>query len=58
MIRRLIESEVGAECAVDWPKECRRLGTRHDKLAVNFVAFTQLAFMQKYLRILDPSDRA
>ena len=46
------------ECAVGWLKECRRLGTRYEKLAVNFVAFAHLAFMLKYLRILDPSDRA
>jgi len=46
------------ECAVGWLKECRRLGTRYEKLAVNFVAFLKLAFMQKYLRIIDPSDRA
>ena len=46
------------ECAVGWLKECRRLGTRYDKLALNFLAFTKLAIMQKYLRVLDPSDRA
>ena len=46
------------ECAVGWLKECRRLGTRYDKLALNFLAFTKLAIMLKYLRVLDPSDRA
>lgn len=46
------------ECAVGWLKECRRLGTRYEKLALNFVAFTKLAFMLKYLRVLDSSDRA
>jgi transposase len=46
------------ERAVGWLKECRRLGTRYDKLALNFLAFTKLAIMLKYLRILDPSDRA
>jgi transposase len=46
------------ECAVGWLKECRRLATRYDKLALNFLAFTKLAIMLKYLRILDPSDRA
>jgi transposase len=46
------------ECAVGWLKECRRLGTRYEKLAVNFIAFAQLAFMLKYLRVLDPSDTA
>ena len=48
----------GIECAVGWLKECRRLGTRYDKLALNFLAFTKLAIMLKYLRILDPSDTA
>jgi transposase len=42
------------ECAVGWLKECRRLGTRYDKLALNFLAFAKLAVMLKYLRILDP----
>lgn len=46
------------ECAVGGLKECRRLGTRYDKLALNFLAFTKLAIMLKYLRVLDPSDRA
>ena len=41
-----------------WLKECRRLGTRHEKLAVSFLAFAKLAFMLKYPRILDPSVRA
>lgn len=45
------------ECAVGWLKECRRLGTRYEKLAGNFIAFAKVAFMLKYLRILDPSDR-
>ena len=48
----------GIECAVGWLKECRRLGTRYDKLALNFLAFTKLAIMLKYLRVLDPSDTA
>ena len=46
------------ERAVGCLKECRRLGTRYDKLALNFLAFAKLAVMQKYLRVLDPSDRA
>jgi transposase len=46
------------ECSVGWLKESRRLGTRYEKLALNFVAFMKHAFMLKYLRILDPSDRA
>ena len=46
------------ECAVGWLKECRRLGTRYEKLALNFLAFAKLAFVLKYLRVLDSSDRA
>jgi transposase len=46
------------ECAVGWLKECRRLGTCYDKLALNFLSFAKLAIMLKYLRVLDPSDRA
>jgi hypothetical protein len=36
------------------------VGTRFDKLAVNYRATVQLAMLQRYLRILapnDPSDR-
>jgi transposase len=43
-------------CAVEqctgWIKECRHVGTRFDKLAVNFLAMIHLAFIQRYLRIL------
>lgn len=46
------------ECAVGWLKESRRLGTRYEKLALNFVAFMKLGFMLKYLRVWDSSDRA
>lgn len=46
------------EQAVGWLKECRRLGTRYEKLGLNFLAFVQLAIMLRYLRLLDPSDRA
>jgi transposase len=44
------------EHAVGHLKECRRLGTRYDKLGLSFLAFLKLAIMLKYLRILDPSD--
>jgi transposase len=56
--RRTYRKRSRIECAVGWLKECRRLGTRYDKLALNFLAFAKLAIMQKYLRLLDPSDRA
>jgi transposase len=46
------------EQAVGWLKECRRLGTRYEKLGLNFLAFVNLGIMLKYLRLLDPSDTA
>lgn len=46
------------ERAVGWYKECRRLGTRYEKLAVNYVAFWLVAMMEKDLRLLGFSDRA
>jgi len=41
--RNLIERVVG------WYKECRRLGTRYEKLAVNYVAFWIVAIIEKVL---------
>ena len=41
--RNLIERVVG------WYKECRRLGTRYEKLAVNYVAFWMVAIIEKVL---------
>ena len=45
------------ECCIGWLKECRRIGTRFEKLAVNFLAMIKLAIIRRYLRILDISDR-
>jgi transposase len=45
------------EQCVGWLKENRRIGTRYEKLAVNFLAMIQLAMVKRYLRILF-SDRA
>jgi transposase len=41
--RNLIERVVG------WYKECRALGTRYEKLAVNYVALWLVAFIEKLL---------
>ena len=49
--RSIIENCVG------WLKECRRIGTRFEKLAVNFLGMMKLAIIQRYLRVLF-SDRA
>lgn len=50
--RNIIERLVG------WLKENRRLATRYEKLAVNFLAMVKLAMIQRCLRLLDSSDRA
>jgi transposase len=39
-------------------KEHRRVGTRSEKLAVHYRAMVQVAFIERYLRILDPSNTA
>ena len=39
-------------------KEHRRVGTRSEKLAVNYRAMVQVAFIERYLRLLDPSNKA
>lgn len=46
------------ECCVSWLKECRAVGTRYDKLATSYMATVKLAMIERYLRILDSSDRA
>lgn len=45
------------ERCVGWLKGCRSIATRHEKLAINFAAMVQLAFLRQYLRTLRPSDR-
>ena len=45
------------EQCVGWLKEDRRIGTRFEKLAVNFHGMLQLAMLKRYLKILF-SDRA
>jgi len=37
-------------------KHNRRLGTRYEKLAVHYLAMLKLAFVSRYLRLLEPSD--
>jgi transposase len=54
--RKLYRRRSVVEQAVGWLKECRRLGTRFEKLAVNFVAMIHLAFIERYLRVVF-SDR-
>jgi len=45
------------ECCIGWLKECRRIATRFEKLAINFLAMLKLAMIEQYLRY-DFSDRA
>ena len=40
------------EQCVGWMKESRRIGTRFEKLAVNFHAMLQLAMIHRYLKLL------
>jgi transposase len=46
-----------AEQCVGWLKEFRRIGTRFEKLAVNFHGMLQLAIICRYFKLLF-SDRA
>jgi transposase len=50
------------EQCVGWLKECRAVGTRFDKLAVNYTATLKLAMIRRYLRkltaVTDPKNRA
>jgi transposase len=41
------------ERCIGWLKECRRIATRFEKLAVNFLAMLKVAMIQRYLRLLD-----
>lgn len=45
------------ERCVGWLRESRRLATRHEKLAVNFLAMVKLAVIRRCLRLLDSPDR-
>jgi transposase len=38
------------EQCVGWLKEARRIGTRFEKLAINFLAMLKLAMINRYLR--------
>ena len=39
------------ERCIGWLKACRRLATRYEKLAENFQAMIELAFIQRYLAL-------
>ncbi len=37
---------------VGWPKECRALTTRYEKLATNYQGLVKVAMTERYLRLL------
>jgi transposase len=45
------------ERCINWLKEARRIATRYEKMAVNFLAMAKLAIIQRCFRLLDSSDR-
>jgi len=38
------------EQCIGWLKECRRIGTRFEKLALNFLAMIKVAMIHRYLK--------
>lgn len=50
--RRAYKGRSVVEQCVGWLKEFRRIGTRFEKLAVNFHGMLQLAMIRRYLRLL------
>jgi len=50
--RCIIEQTIG------WLKECRRVATRFEKLARNFLAMVKLSMIGRYLRIIAPWNSA
>ena len=44
--RSIVEQSIG------WLKECRRIGTRFEKLAINFLAMVKLAMVKCTLKIV------
>jgi transposase len=55
--RQAYRGRAVVEQCVGWLKEFRRIGTRFEKLAVNFHGMLQLAMIRRYLKLLF-SDRA
>ena len=45
------------ERALGHLEEHRRVATRHERLALSFLAMVELAFVVRYLRILESRDR-
>ena len=47
--RSIVEQVIG------WMKECRRIGTRFEKLAINFLAMVKLAMIKRALKLVFPN---
>ena len=45
------------ERCMGWLKENRRVGSRHEKLAVNYLAMVNLAMIRRCFRILESPDK-
>jgi len=56
--RHLYRGRNVVERCIGWLKMNRRLSTRYEKLATNFMSMIKLAFIDRYLRTLEPSDTA
>ena len=52
--RKKYERRNVVERCVSWLKECRRVATRYEKLAVNFLGMIDLAIIQRLLRVAVP----
>jgi transposase len=52
--RRRYRRRNTVERCIGWLKCCRRIATRHEKLATSFKAMVTLAMIQRCLRVLDP----
>jgi len=40
------------EQSISWLKACRRIGTRFEKLAINFLAMIKFAMIKRALRLV------
>ena len=49
--RNIVERLIG------WLKESRRVATRYEKSAENYLAFVKLAFMRRLLRLVEFSNK-
>lgn len=44
------KKRASVEQSIGWIKECRRIATRYEKLAVSFMSMIKLAFMRFYMK--------